>query len=82
MKIVDDQKLKERIGFIPHPAQQHILDNMKRFTTISAGRRFGKSNLCGFLALRELIASNRNIWIVAPTYDLSQKVFNYIIRLQ
>lgn len=80
MKIVDDQKLKERIGFNPHPAQQHILDNMKRFTTISAGRRFGKSNLCGFLALRELIASNRNIWIVAPTYDLSQKVFNYIIR--
>lgn len=80
MKIVDDKKLLERIGFTPHPAQQNILDNMNRYTTISAGRRFGKSNLCAFLALRELCATNRNIWIVSPTYDLSQKVFNYISR--
>jgi len=80
MKIISDAKLKERIGFTPHPAQQHILDNMKRFTVISAGRRFGKSNLCAYLALRELMATNRNIWIVSPTYDLSQKVFNYISR--
>uniref|UniRef100_A0A6M3K8B2 Putative terminase n=1 Tax=viral metagenome TaxID=1070528 RepID=A0A6M3K8B2_9ZZZZ len=80
MKIVNDKKLMERISFTPHPAQQYILDNMRRFTIISAGRRFGKSQLCAFLALRELMASNRNIWIVSPTYDLSQKVFNYISR--
>ena len=77
MKVIDDLALQRRIGYTPHVAQQQILDGMNRYTTIAAGRRFGKSNLCGYLVLRELLTSNKKIWVVAPTYDLTKKVFNY-----
>lgn len=80
MKIINDILLQKKIKFFPHPAQQKIIDLQKRFTIISAGRRFGKSELCAYLALREVIASNRKIWIVSPTYDLSKKVLNYVIK--
>jgi len=69
MKVVNDKLLQEKIGFTPHVAQQQILDEMKRFTIIDAGRRFGKSKLCSYLALRELMAKKRKIWVVAPCVD-------------
>jgi len=78
LRIVNDQALQKRIDFYPHPAQQEILDGMKRFTVINAGRRFGKSKFCAYLVLRELLASNRKIWVVAPTYDLTRRIFNYV----
>lgn len=80
MKIINDQLLQDRIRFRPHPAQIKILNGMNRFTIIPAGRRFGKSQFCAYIALRELMATGRNIWIVSPTYDLSKKVFNYIVK--
>ncbi len=76
--IINDLALQQRIGFGPHPAQREILDKMKRFTVISAGRRFGKSQLCAYLVLRELLSTAKKVWVVSPTYDLSKKVFYYI----
>jgi len=79
MRIISDAGLQRRINYTPHAAQQTILDGMKRYTIIAAGRRFGKSNLCGYLALRELLTSNKKIWVVAPNYELTKKTFNYIV---
>jgi hypothetical protein len=45
-----------------------------------AGRRTGKSNVAAYIALKMLLEPNKNIWVVSPTYDLSQKVFNYVVR--
>jgi hypothetical protein len=77
---VDTEKLKEMIGFSPHAAQQQILDGEKRFTIIMAGRQMGKSLLISYVVLRELLGLGKKIWIVAPNYDLTQRIFkNYLL---
>jgi len=76
--------LKEKIGFRPSKNQQAILDSKARNVVICAGRRFGKSSICAFVALRTIIEADQKgkparVWIVAPTYELSQKVFAYLV---
>lgn len=39
--------------------------------------RFGKSNLCGYLAAKYLLCDNMRIWIVSLSYDMAEKVFAY-----
>lgn len=80
---VSDEKLQSIIKWQPHVAQSPIIDAYnagRRFIVINAGRRFGKSNFCAYIALKKLLEPGKNIWIVSPTYDLSQKVFNYLVR--
>ena len=38
------------------------------------------SAICAYIALKTLLQDNKRIWIVAPTYDLTQKVFDYLVR--
>jgi len=80
---LNDQLLQEKIQWKPFPAQQKVLDAylQKRHIRLAAGTRFGKSELCAYLALRELLKDNKHIWIVAPTYDLADKVFSKLVRL-
>lgn len=84
MKVVNDSKLLEKIGFTPHEGQQVVLEALKkpqvREIVLSAGRRFGKSILCAYLVLREILRPNRQIWIVSVNYDLTQKVFSYLLQ--
>jgi len=49
------------------------------------GRRFGKSAICAYIALKTILEADMagkpvKIWIVAPTYDLADKVFEYLAR--
>lgn len=80
--MISDDKLQEIIKWSPHSGQQEILNSYlkSRDITICAGRRWGKSAICAYLALKTLLEPNKHIWIVAPTYDLSQKVFDYVIQ--
>ncbi len=79
---IDEAKLRAKIKWQPHIRQQEILDVIpqSREVVINAGRRFGKSALCAYIALTFLLQDNKKIWIVSPTYDLSLKVFNYLVR--
>ena len=78
MKKVSDKKLQEIINFIPHKNQQKVLDCEARDIVLDAGRGFGKSILAAYLAMRTLLINDKKIVIVAPTYDLAQKPFNYL----
>ena len=77
-----ESKLRELILWEPHPKQKEILECGSRDIDISAGRRFGKSQLAAYMALKELLdpVGNKNIWIVAPTYDLSKRVFDPLVK--
>lgn len=79
---IDDKKLQEKIDWTPHAPHDNVLAKFDslRIIVLCAGRRFGKSALCAYIALRVLIQPNQKIWIVSPTYDLSLKVFNYLVR--
>ncbi len=81
-KKLNENKLQAKIGWKPFDKQQDILKafDEKRDIRIAAGTRFGKSMLCAYLALRELLKPDRRVWIIAPTYDLSQKIFNQMVK--
>lgn len=79
---IDKELLKKMLGFKPHNAQQHILDNLKRFNVIEAGRQFGKTKLVSYLIVEKLLHPDKRIWIVAPNYNLTERVFkNYLMPI-
>ncbi|MBT6821550.1 hypothetical protein HOA56_03935, partial [archaeon] len=49
-----------------------------RFRIVVAGRRFGKSLLASRECMSRMIAPNQLVWIVAPTYELTRKVFREV----
>lgn len=77
---VDDVKLQQKLQWFPHKNQELVLKVDNREVVIVAGVRFGKSALAAYLALKMLLEDNKKIWIVAPTYDLTGKVFEYVVK--
>ena len=68
----------EFTNYKPHSGQEavHTADN--RFRCVIAGRRWGKS-LCAAKEIeRYMMLPNKMIWIVAPNYELSDKVFKMV----
>ena len=70
--------LKAKIGFSPTKPQQAILEGLKRFTLLCGGKRSGKTYLISYLTLRELLYARRTVWVVAPTYNLTKRVWDYL----
>ena len=88
--MLDDKLFQKKIGWTPHETQKEVLEAKAREIVICAGRRWGKSALCGYIVARRFLQGlddiesgkrdSIKIWIVSPTYDLSRKVFNYVIK--
>lgn len=81
MKIVSDNLLQEKIGFKPHRFQQQILDAYnqgKRQIVVSAGIQSGKSIICAYIILKELLSNEKSCVVIAPSYDLGTRVFDYL----
>lgn len=68
----------KKIGYTPHAGQILFHNSMARFRLANCGRRFGKSAMVARDAEPKLMLKNKNIWIVAPTYDLGEKEFRVI----
>jgi hypothetical protein len=78
VKQLDLGKLKQQIEFYPHQVQKDILKNMGRFTFVVGGKRLGKTILASYLALKELWMPDHGVWIVAPTHDLTSRIWEYL----
>lgn len=67
----------------PHPGQQVIMDHDVRFRIVSAGRRWGKSEMCAHIALeRALEEPGSTVWWVSPTYEAANEYgFNKTVPL-
>lgn len=76
---INSERLKQTIGFVPSAKQQEILFGLQRFNTVSGGKRSGKTILAAYLALKELFTSDKNIWVAAPTYDLTKRIWDYLV---
>jgi PBSX family phage terminase large subunit len=68
----------EGTGYKPHDAQLEIHESAYRFKVAVNGRRFGKSLLAAKEIEPILMQPNKRIWVVAPTYTLTDKVFREI----
>jgi hypothetical protein len=54
----------------PHPAQQAVMGHSARFRIVACGRRWGKSEMAGHLALEYALEhAGATVWWVAPSYD-------------
>jgi len=54
-----------------HPAQQCVLEGSKRFTVLSAGRRWGKSRLAAYRCLETALQGGL-CWWVSPSFRMSE----------
>lgn len=79
--------LYEKIGWDPHEGQRKVIQAIVRNKVVSAGRRFGKSEIGGHKLVQEClntrlvkshledIGKRREFWIVGPSYADSEKEF-------
>lgn len=87
---VNPMDVYSELGYMPHRGQRPVLCSDARFRVVSAGRRFGKSDLGGHeLVVEALIAKGlakqykergkrREFWIVGPEYTDSEKEFRVL----
>ena len=73
-------KLFRSLGYEPHPGQQLVHESAAPRRVLACGARWGKT-LCG--AYEALAAALQPCdesvgWIVAPTYDLADRIFRYV----
>lgn len=61
-----------------HDAHKEILIDPARYKVLAGGRRFSKSLLCALIACAVVAQPNRKVWIVGPTYNHAEKIFNEI----
>ena len=84
---INEFKLYEKIGWDPHSGQREVIASAVRNRVVSAGRRFGKSEIGGHKLVQESLntrlvksmlddlGKRREFWIVGPTYTDSEKEF-------
>lgn len=64
----------------PHPGQQHVLDNRKRFNVIRCGRRWGKTVMGQRLMVDPALKGKPVAWF-APDYKALTEVWRDTVRL-
>ncbi len=73
-QILNKEKLWNYCGYQPTPQQKAVHDSTARFRINVQGRRSGKSYSAAYEILPWLLTPNTRGWIVAPSYDLGQKI--------
>jgi hypothetical protein len=68
------------IGYVPHGGQEIIHYHDWRYHVGVWGRRAGKSEAAAAEVLEEASWPGRRIWIAAPTYPLTDKVFRIVYK--
>jgi len=78
--LVDKAKLFELLDYQPHPGQLQIHQSTAARRVVACGVRWGKTTCAAVEGLcAALEPKDRSIgWVVAPTYDLADRVFREI----
>lgn len=64
-----------------HEAHKEIVNDEARYKVLAAGRRFGKSLVSSLISLAALMQVNRRVWVIAPTYSHTEKVFRELYSI-
>lgn len=64
-----------------HEGHRDVLSDPARFKVLACGRRWGKTLLTSLIALSVLMQPRRRVWIVAPDYSLTEKVFRELYSI-
>ena len=89
-QMINRKILQQKIYFHPHKGQQEVLNCRNNEVIICAGRGWGKSAICGYIIVEFFLnriyeikqgkQSSCKIWVVAGSYELTGKVFEYVIK--
>ena len=77
-KILNKKKLWNLVDYVPTQNQIDVHDSTARFRVNIQGRRSGKSYSAASEALPYLLTPNTRGWVVAPNYELCDKVARLI----
>ena len=77
---VDKAALFERLGYEPHPGQREVHESRAPRRIVACGVRWGETLCAAMEGLAAALGPNeRSVgWVVAPTYDLADRVFREI----
>src|SRR5471030_352280 len=78
--ILDNLLDKSNRPFEPTDAQLPLLNDQTRFQTWLMGRRAGKTTTAAVKIIIEAMIPYKRIWIVAPFYDLCQRIFSMVVQ--
>jgi len=71
---INKNKYFKKVGYKPESVQSDVHNSKARFRVNIQGRRSGKSYGAAKEVEVEFLKPNRRIWIVAPTYELGDKI--------
>ena len=74
MKRPNKSKYYSKVGYIPEDVQWDIHNSIARQRVNVQGRRSGKSYSAAKEAEIVFLTPNTRTWVVAPTYDLGDKI--------
>ena len=82
---IDEEKLQRLIDWSPYSPKRHekqieVLDCKANEIVIFAGRQGGKSMLCAYEILKELLKDNRLVALIAPTYTQNEPVLEHLVH--
>lgn len=66
------------LGYVPHAGQAEMHNSKARYRLMACGTRWGKSLSAAMEILNAMRIPDSRYWIVAPTYDLTEKVFRVL----
>lgn len=75
---IDKPQLFKIINYQPHPAQEKLHSSEARFRVLMCGRRWGKSLSAAMEAVCAMLIPQQRGWVVAPTYELAEKIFREV----
>jgi len=79
-KNISDKKLQELIKWTPHEGgQDEVLKSKARFRVLACGRRWGKTEVASYMAIKKLLIPNSIVWVVAPSYELTKRVYDRVV---
>ena len=80
---IDRAKFFASVGYKPHAGQRPVHESVAARRVLACGVRFGKSLCAAMEASAAAMEPTKHGvgWIVAPTYELANKVFREIMRL-
>lgn len=82
---IDEKALAELTGYKPNKWQAEVDKVDARFLVLDVGRRGGKTQYVVHSPVhgivRDFLLPNQYVWIVAPNYDLTQRVWSEVEKL-
>jgi predicted phage terminase large subunit-like protein len=63
-----------------HPKQEAVFYDPSRFKVVACGRQFGKTNLGAVMCVAAALRG-KEIWWVAPTFDLTERGWKVVLKL-